>query len=164
MQDSIEQILERVSFEKKDKLQRILSRSMEISEDSTKRTTALYDNVLFKMEFFLSELEKLLNDVKKVNRFSIGMEILTVILEELGFEFEKEDAFIVYHLRGLGKFKIKDTKLRDQLKGQWGEHKEYILTDQEFSRTLKVLMRMGIIDYRKGNLTLKKEIIVRYKN
>ena len=80
------------------------------------------------------------------------------------FDVEKEDSFIIYHLRNLGKFKIREAKLKEELKGLWGEHKDYVLTDQEFARTLKVLMRMGIIEYRKGNLTLKKEMIIRYKD
>lgn len=163
MQETIQLIAEKIDLDKKENLVKFLVKSIKVSEDSGKRTTATYDNVLFKLGVFLEGLGKCLNNIPAAKRLTIGVDALVITLEELGFEIDKEDAFIIYHLRDLGKFKIRDAKLKEDLKGAWGEHKDYALTDQEFSRTLKVLMRMGLIDYRKGNLTLKKEMIIRYK-
>lgn len=164
MQETIENILERVELNKKDKLAVWLGRCIKTSDDSCKRTTATHDNVLFKMDVFFEGLAKSLNETVKEKKLLVGVEILEVVLDELGFEIEKEDAFLIYHLRDLGKFKITDKKLKEQLKGMWGQYKDYVLTDQEFSRTLKILMKMGLIDFRKGNLTLKKEVLIRYKD
>lgn len=164
MQEIIETIAEKLSFDKKDKVIQLLSRCISECTESGKRTTAMYDNVVIKVGPLLDAISKFLNDVPKINKFNFGVESIDIIFNELGLEIDKEDAFLIYHLRDLGKFKIRESKLKEELNILWKEHKEYVLDDQEFSRTLKVLMRMGILDYRKGNLTLKNEILIRYKN
>ena len=163
MQDTIEQILERVALAKKDGFTRTLNQSIVVSTDSGKRTEATHDNCTFKVHLFFDGLAKALNETPKINRMLAGVDILEIVLEELGFDSEREDAFLIYQLKDLGKFRITDKKFKDQMNALWGEHKDFILTDQEYSHTLKVLMRMGIIDYRRGNLSLKKEMLIRYK-
>ncbi len=164
MQETIEAILERIELNKKDELAKWLGRAITTSEDSTTRTTQTHENVLFKTDVFFEGLNQALNETVKEKKLLAGVNLVEVILDELGFEIDKEDAFVIYHLRDLGKFKITDKKLKEQLKGLWGQHKEYTLNDQEFARTLKHLMRMGLLDFRKGNMTMKKSIIIRYKD
>ena len=162
MQEIINNIVVKLPFEKKDKVVQLLSRCIKESLDSGKRTTATYENVVVMVEPLLDALSKFLNDVPKANKLPFGVESVFIIFNELGLEIDQEDAFFIYHLRDLGKFKIRGTKLKQELDILWKEHKEFILTEQEFARTMKVLMRMGILDYRKGNLTLKNEITIRY--
>lgn len=164
MQETIEAILERVELNKKDNLAKWLGRAISVSDDSTIRTTQTHQNILFKTDVFFEGLNQALNETVKEERLLTGVGLVEIVLDELGFEIEKEDAFIVYHLRDLGKFKITDKKLKEQLKGLWGQHKDYALDDQEFARTLKHLMRMGLLDFRKGNMTMKKSVIIRYKD
>ncbi|MBK24661.1 MAG: hypothetical protein CME70_11755 [Halobacteriovorax sp.] len=164
MQETIEAILERVELNKKDNLAKWLGRAISVSDDSTTRTTQTYQNILFKTDVFFEGLNQALNETVKEEKLLTGVGLVEIVLDELGFEIEKEDAFIVYHLRDLGKFKITDKKLKEQLKGLWGQHKDYALDDQEFARTLKHLMRMGLLDFRKGNMTMKKSVIIRYKD
>ncbi len=164
MQEILDTIIEKLPFEKKEKINQLLSRCIKESLDSGKRTTAAYENVVVKVGPLFEAISKFLNDVPTVNKLPFGIESIDIIFNELGLEIDKEDAFLIYHLRDLGKFKIRDSKLKQELDILWKEHTEYILDDQEFSRTMKVLMRMGILDYRKGNLTLKNEIMIRYKN
>jgi len=164
MQETIEAILERVELNKKDNLAKWLGRAISVSDDSTTRTTQTHQNILFKTDVFFEGLNQALNETVKEERLLTGVGLVEIVLDELGFEIEKEDAFIVYHLRDLGKFKITDKKLKEQLKGLWGQHKDYALDDQEFARTLKHLMRTGLLDFRKGNMTMKKSVIIRYKD
>ena len=164
MQEIINTIVEKLPFDKKDKVNQLLCHCIKESLDSGKRTTAEYENVVVKVEPLFQAISKFLNDVPTVNKLTFGVESIDIIFNELGLEIDKEDSFLIYHLRDLGKFKMRDSKLKEELNTLWKEHTEYALTDQEFSRTMKVLMRMGILDYRKGNLTLKNEIMIRYKN
>lgn len=164
MQETFDKIIERVNFVNKDKLPRFLDQCIRESTDTSKSTYAIHENVLFMLDAFYIGLQKVMNDVPKSDRLRLGVETLMIIFEELGHEIEKEDAFILYHLRDQGKFRLKESKLRDQLKNAWGEHKEYRLEDQDLSKALKEMMRMGIIDYRKGSLTVKPNVIIRYKN
>jgi hypothetical protein len=163
MQETIENIVEKVSFDKKEKFATFLNRCIMASTDTAKSTYAIHENVLFKTDVFFEGLAKFLNEVTKDKKLPLGVETLAIVFDELGFDLDKEDAFLLYHLRDLGKFKIKDTKLKQELKGLWGQYKEYALDDQDFSHALKALMRIGIIEYRRGNLSLKQQIIISYK-
>jgi hypothetical protein len=167
MNEIIQNIMGKVSFETNEYFSSFLTDCIKVSDDSSKSTYAIYENILFKMDAFQEGMSKYTNKVggiSKEKKFFLTIECLDVTLNELGLEIEKEDAFIIHHLRNLGKFKIREAKLRDQLNGLWGQYKEYALNDQDFSHTIKSLMRMGIIDYRKGNLSLKKNFIIRYRN
>lgn len=164
MQEVIEAILQRVSFEDKDKIKSFLYKCLKVSDDTYRSTYATHDNILFKLDAFFAGLPKIVNHVTKDKKFTLGIETLTIILEELAVEVEKEEVFILFHLKDLGKFSIRDSKLQTELKNVWAQHKEYAVEDQDFMRSIKTLMRLGLIDYRKGNLKNKKSLLVRYKN
>ncbi len=164
MHETIKIITERVNFEKKDKVSPFLNRCISLSKDTTKRANAIHENVLFKADAFFEGVTRLTNELTKNQKIRKGVETLQIVLEELGFEIEKEDTFILFHLRDLGKFKITDVKLREQLKVHWCQFKEYAIDDHDFSYSIRKLMKMGLIDYRKGRLNLKQNIIITYKN
>jgi hypothetical protein len=163
MQEVIQAIVDRVQFENKEKVQSFLNTCIKVSKDSNISTYAVHDNVHFKTYDFFKGLNKLTNDITKDKRLAISVDTLSVALEELGIELDPGEVFIVYHLRDQGKFRMKESKLKEQLKGMWGQNKEYALDDGEFSYALKSLMRKGIIEYRKGNLSLKPGFIISYK-
>lgn len=157
MQEIIQNITDRVSFDKKDKFSKFLYRCIKISKDYTG------SSVLFKINVFFEGLAKMTNSLPKAKKLVVGVETLTIVFEELGFELEPEEAFILYHLRDLGKFKIKDSKLKEQLAQPWKEHKEYALNDHDFSLTIKALTKMGLIEHKKGTLNLKLDLTVHFQ-
>lgn len=164
MQDTTTRITERVPFEDKEKFTSFINRCIKVSTETSKSTYAIYDNVVFKVDLFYEGLKKILNQFPTEKRAALGIQTITIIFEELYLEVEKEDVFLYYQLKDLGKFKIKDHKLKEDLKILWKTHKEFELNDQEFAYSIKELMRKGIIDYRKGSINLKKSILVRYRN
>ncbi len=164
MEEMISAILERSNIENKEKLSLFLSRCIKASPNTARSTYSEHENVLFMTDVFFDELKKITNDVTNEKKFLLGVETLFITLEELGLPVEKQDAFIVYQLKDLGKFKIKDKKLLSDLKGLWGQYKEYTVEESDFMYTIKNLMRMGIVNYRKGNLNLKQSIVISYKN
>ncbi|WP_127716827.1 hypothetical protein [Halobacteriovorax sp. HLS] len=163
MQEIIEEIVEKIDIARKDKLTRLLNDCIKVSKDTQTSTYADHDNVLFKLDLFFPGFEKISNDITKDKRLPIGVQALYTIFWALGLEIDQEEAFILYHLRNQGKFRLKEEKLKKDLKGMWGQHKEFALEDQDFSHALKSMMRMGIIDYRKGNLSLKKGVLITYR-
>jgi len=164
MQEIIKEILERVNFEDKIKVQTFLLRCIQVSSDTFKSTYAIHDNILFKLDTFFKDVHNLVNHVPKNKKLPLGIDTLKIVLEELSLDVDKEEVFILYHLRDLGNFKIRDSKLQTELKSLWGEYKEYAIEDKYFQRSLKHLMRIGLIEYRKGSLRLKKSLVIRYKN
>ena len=163
MLEVIQTIVDRVPFENKDKVKSFLNSCIKVSKDTNISTYAIHENVHFKTYDFFKGLNKLTNDITKTKRLSMVIDTLSIALEELGIDLDPGELFIVYHLRDQGKFRMKETKLKEQLLGAWGENKEYALCDLDFSYALKALMRIGILEYRKGNLSLKPGFIISYK-
>lgn len=156
-------ILERLNIEKKEKITRLLNNCLKIGINADKREHATSDEVIFKMENFFKGLPAALNEVPKDKKEAVTFHTIEVVLDELGLEVEKEECFILYHIRNLGKFRMKEDKLLAELKIEWKTHKEYAVDDNDFSYCLKRLMRAKIIDYRKRNLSLKQTLTLCYK-
>jgi hypothetical protein len=163
MQEVIDSIVEKVEIRKKDKFKELLKKCLHESTDTGKVSGSEHPNVVFKQELFLKGFSALINESDKDKNYSLGAESIFKMLEELGLEMEKEECFILHHLRDLGKFRKKDTDLLAELKPLWKQNAEYILEDGEFSYALKSLMRKRFITLRKGNLYLNPNIIIRYK-
>ncbi|MGK0367349.1 MAG: hypothetical protein ACI9QD_000483 [Thermoproteota archaeon] len=164
MQETIQVITEKVPLARKEKVSSLLKRCIRESKDTSKSTYAIHENILFKIDTFFIELSKVLNDIPKAQRIPLGVETLRIVLEELGVDIIKEEAFILYHLRDLGKFKIRDTKLKQELKIAYNQYKEFTVEESDMPHTIKDLMRMGVIEYRKGLLAISKNLVIRYKS
>lgn len=163
MQESIKRIVEKVNFEQKPRFSSFLNKCMKISWDSATNVYSSHENVLFITDVFFEGLSKFSNSLPKDVKISRGVETLLIIFEELGFDIEPEEAFIFFHLRDLGKFKIKEDKLKNELKSLWGIHKDHFLDDSDYKGALKNLIRANLIEYRKGTIGMSKEIIIIYK-
>lgn len=164
MHELLQKIVDRSSIEKKEKFAEYLNKCIKITTDNGNSTYGVHHLVEFRTTLFFELLAKISNAIANDKKLLLGVETLKIVLEELGFEVEPEDAFILFYLRDLGKFKIKDVKLREQLKGIWPQYKEFALDDQSFAHAIKTMRRMGLIEYRKGSLTLNQNIVVSYKN
>ena len=154
MQEIIQEITEKSQFTQKDKFAKFLYKCIKISKDYTG------SSVLFKINIFFDSLAKMSNSLPKDQKLLAGVETLSIVFDALGFGIEPEEAFVLYHLRDLGKFKIKESKLKEQLAQPWKQHKEYALNDHDYTLTIKALTRMGLIEHKKGNLNLKLDIII----
>lgn len=163
MQETIQDIVEKVSFENKDKFSKFLYTCLKISKDNANTSSTIFYHVQLKVNLFFEGLAKLTNSLPKEKKLLLGVETLKIVFETLGFEMDKEEAFIMFHLRDLGKFKVKDTKLREQLEPLWKQYQDYKLNDQDFSHSIKALRRMGLIEYRKGSLNLRQSIEISHK-
>ena len=109
----------------------------------------------------LLEPKKILNANFKP-RFSFNGQFCT-IFDEFDINVSPEEAFIIFNLKDLGKFRTKDKKLLNDLKGFWGTHKEYALEDSDFNETLRELKNVGLIDFRRGAITLPENLVIKLK-
>ncbi|MCO4795167.1 MAG: hypothetical protein KC493_15730 [Bacteriovoracaceae bacterium] len=163
MEETINAIVEKIRFEKKQKFSELITKAIYICKDTEKGPRAAHDNVVFKIDTLFAGFPDFINEFGKDKKYEAGVEALSVICEELGVDIDKEECFILFHLRDLGKFRLKESKLHAELKILWRQYKNYELNDQDFSRSLKSLMRMKFINYRKGNLQINKTVLIRYK-
>lgn len=163
MQEIVKNILEKVSFEQKSRFSTFLNKSLSISYDTPTNTYSSHENVLFITDVFFQGLSKFSNCLPKDQKVIKGVETLLILFEELGFDISPQEAFIFFHLRSLGKFKIKEDKLKNELKSLWGIHKNFYLDESEFKGCLKHLMKSNLIEYKKGTISIRQEIIIIYK-
>jgi len=164
MQETIDRIVEKLNFKNSDKFGILLSKCIKVSDDSTKSTYAVHDNVIFKMDVLFKGFSPWNNEFGKENKYESGVAALSTIFEELGVEIEKSECFILFHIRDLGKFRMREDKLKAELIPLWkSTYKHYALEGNDFSYAIKNLMRLKLIDYRRGNLHLKPFVLLRYK-
>ncbi len=163
MQEIIENILSKVELENEEKLRIHLERSLRISTDTFKSTYATEDNIVFKVEVFFKTLQNVLTEFKADVRTTFGVNLLSLIFEELGMEIEPAECFILHHIRNLGKFRVRQDNLYKELQVEWKTFKGFEIEESDFSYTLKNLMRADLIEYRRKNILINKQIIIRFK-
>lgn len=159
----IENLLETIPFKRKELFSEHLQKCLHVSNYSEGRTFNYNEFVTFKVDSFFKGFGPFQSEYGKNRAYQAGVEALRTISEEFGLELEEAECFIWFHLRKLGKFKVKEDVLRAELKAVWKEYQEYALDDQDLSYALKNLMRSKCIDYRKRNIQLKKTLIIRYR-
>ena len=163
MDEVFENILLKIQFSKKELFLDLLKKCLHISNETTKSTYATHDNVAFKVDTFFAGFPTFINEFGKDKQYESAVEALSVICEEIGLEVEKSECFILYHIRDLGKFKLKEAKLLQELKVLWQQYKHYTIEDGSFTRSLYNLEKFRFIEYRRGCITLNRTVIIRYK-
>lgn len=163
MEEVIASIIEKINFKRKDEFSDLLNKSMYSLSETAEEAHPNYDTIMLKIDVFFKGFDTFHNEFGKDKKYESGVEALSVMFEELGVEIEKTECFIIFHLKDLGKFRIKETKLHNELKSAWGQYKHYKLEDGDFSYALKSLMRKKLIYYRRGTIQLKPSILLRYR-
>ncbi|WP_412463184.1 hypothetical protein [Halobacteriovorax sp. RT-2-6] len=166
LQETLEEILERVEFKKMDQFEELLHKCIHVSNDSSKSTYAIYENMVFKLDAFFKGFVNFQNEFGKDKKYIAAVHALSAICYGLGIELEDEELFIIYHLKDQGKFRKREKDLHAELKNLWAgyPYKEFAMADVDFSHSLKNLMRAKFIDYRRGNLHINQSLIIRFKD
>ena len=163
MPEDIENIVESIEFEKKEEFRILLQKSIQVSTDSSNDELLENPNLVFKLDTFFKGFPLFINEFGKDKKYRAGVHALKTILENLGVDIEEEDCFILFHVRDLGKFRKREEKLYAELTELWGRYKDYKLEKQDFSYSLKELMRKKLIGYRRGNITFNPSVLIRYR-
>jgi hypothetical protein len=166
MQEVIDNITEKIRFQKKEAFSQFLNKCIHIYKPvkyDEREELRDYKSVVFKLNTFFKNFSPFQSEFGTDKKYEAGVEALYVISDELGIEIDKSECFILFHLRDQGKFKIKEEKLFKELKSLWPHYKEYELADQDFSRALRNLRDERMIDYRKRTLVPCPTVLIRYK-
>lgn len=156
------EIIESVEFTAMDKFEDLIKKSISMAIISGEDNPSL-QSVSLKFGVLLDGLGFFANSKGKEHAPKVGADTLLAIAKALQFEMDPEEAFLLFSLRGLGKFRKKEADLKNDLKGLWKRFPEYTLDDQDFSRALKSLMRDKFIQYRKGSIHLNPSFVIRYR-
>lgn len=163
MEEMIDSIVEKVSFEKKDKFKKLLQESIRIVRKRDKdKEDSPYESVAFKLDVLFQGFSPFINHFGKDKKYESGVEALSAICEVLELGIDRSECFIIFHIRELGKFRMKESTLLEELRPLWSKYKAYKLEGVDFSYSLKNLMKYKFIAYRKGNLHLNSTIMLRY--
>ncbi len=156
------EILQNVDFTAMDKfevlIKKTISGAMISGEDNPDMVS-----LSFKLGQLLEGLVYFANTKGKDKAPDLGAKTLLTITNALQFELDEGEAFLLYHLNTISKFRKKESELLAELKRLWIQFPEYAMEDREFSRALKSLMRDKFINYRKGNLQLNPTFVIRYR-
>ena len=144
-------------------LQRLLNTTFSIVSDSIEEKGYEMADVQFQIAKFLKELPKSINGIKRSELYAKGADLLCLLFNSLNVEITKEECFIFFHLRELGKFRTKEDIVFKELKSEWGMHKDYALEEDDFLEAVRELKNHGLIGHRRGTITLNDATVFRYK-
>lgn len=153
MEEMIERIIEKVDLKNSVNFGYLIKNSIKLIEESNSL-------IEFKLDRFFQGSGVITNECGKAHTYDVGVLTLKVIFEELHLDISDNECFILFHLRGLGKFKVKESKLLQELKVLWAQYPKYKLTDSELSSALKDLSNSDFISYRKSTVQLNKSVMV----
>jgi hypothetical protein len=165
VQEMIENIVEKSAISKKVVYASHLKKCIqEFHEVEGERVDPRFHKVIFKLNDFFKGFSPFIHEYGKEKKYEAGVEALQKICDELGLEVDENECFVLFHLRDLGKFRMKESKLHQELKALWKKtYKDYEIGDVEFSRVLRNLRDEKLIKYRRGNMSLCQNIILKYK-
>lgn len=163
LEEVFQGILDKVELSAMDKFESLLHRSISIAIIPDHDPKPYIETVSFKFGILLEGLDTFANSKGKTSAQVVGTNLLMAILEGLQFEMDESDCFILFQLRKLGKFRKKESELLGELKRLWKTYPDYELSDGDFSRALKFLMREKLILYRKGSIHVNTSFILRYR-
>lgn len=156
-------ILEKVDLTAKDKFETLLKKSITVAVIPSSDPKPYIETISFKFGPLLEGLDYFSKNKGKEGAQVTGTEILMTILEALQFEVDESECFLMFQLRKLGRFRKREKDFLSELKRLWKEYPQYELSDGEFSRALKSLMREKLILYRKGSIQINTSFIIRYR-
>ncbi len=114
----------------------------------------------FRVPKFLKGLKALLNEVPANKIPEVVVHILQTCFKHLGIELTDQECFVLYQLRDLGKFRLKDAKLLQDLEKQFGQFPQYKVDKTELKHVLYELKAIKLIDVRRGSITLTEQITI----
>lgn len=157
MERLFENIIERINLKESEYLKNLL-------KNSIKRFKEDKPDIYFGIVTFLQGSSTLRNgSYQNNNKYETELFAFKVVCDELGFALEDEECFVLFHLRNLGKFKIKEDKLLQELKTLWKEYPKYAMEDRELTYSLKELKKLKFISYRRSTIQISNGLSVIYK-
>ncbi len=159
MMNAKQEILEKLDIKNKAGLSQLLDNSTTIVR-SLNQMTLPTPVMEFKISRFLKGLKPILNEVGHKEVGSVATQILKTTFAEFGLELSEQECFVLFQLRDLGKFRIKDSKLFSDLEKEWNINPEFKVEKAEFKYVLYELKSVKLIDIRRGSITLTEQIIV----
>lgn len=156
------EIFEKTQFSSHDKFDTLIKSTITRAIIENDRRPDMI-SISFKFGTLLAQLNPFASSTGKENTLKLGTETLLAITNALQFELEESEAFLLFQLRQVGKFRKKESDLHNELKKLWKQYPEYEMEDRDFSRSLKNLMREKFIEYRRGNIKINPAFIIRYR-
>lgn len=154
-----EQIIERLEIKNEVGLSHLLTNCMVVHK---MLNNMVLDNPVteFKIPKFLQGIKPILNEVSKKEFMLNVVEIIKIVFDSFDYELSDEEIFILYSLRDLGRFKIKDSKLLSDLEKEYSQYPAYKVEKAEFKQILRELKNVGLIDLRRGAIMLSERVML----
>ncbi len=152
-------VLEEIELKQENKLSHLYTNSLKSLGmlNNMKLDTPVLE---FKLQIFLKGLESVINEVPKKEKMNTIVKIMQITFEKLGYEVEPNEAYVLYQIRDLGRFRLKDDKLWKDLEKSWGEHPQFRFEKSDYKVILNGLKNIRFIDTRRGSITLGENIII----
>ena len=155
----MDEILGDIQLKNQAKFSKLLSQCMVLQRmlNSMDLDNPVYE---FKIQKFFKELPPLLSEYPRKERMSLILELSQNIFKHFGYELSLSECFVLFELREIGKFRLKDDKFFATLDKSWQEYSDYRLDKDEFKYALKELKNIKLIDLRRGAIMMSPEVVL----
>lgn len=158
--DLKEKILEKIEIKNEMALSTLLNKNLTLQRNLNSMTLEK-PVVEFKIQHFLRGLDSIVSEMKKQDAMEAKMLIIQTLFENWDYSLSLPECFVIYQLRDLGKFRLKDDKFMQQLTPLWQSFPDYELDKTELKQSLKDLKNLKVLDYRKGTIIFVSSMILR---
>jgi hypothetical protein len=150
-------IVEKVDIKNKSGLSQLLGSSIKYIRmlNSMELTEPVIE---FRLVFFLKGIKPILNEVPNKDVGISAVNIIQTTFDIFGYSLSEEECFLLYALKDMGKFKVKDSKLFSDLENEWGGYPQFKMEKQEFKHALNELKNIKIIDVRRGAVVVVDQV------
>ena len=157
--DIKEKILEKIELKSTVSLSQLITKNFKTERmlNSMELATPV---TIFRIQHFLRGLSSIVSEFKKQEAMSAIVKIIQTVFEQWEYEFTEQECFVIYHLKDLGKFRLKDDKFYTQLENEWSTFSIYRMDKSEFEQSLKDLKNLKVIDLRRGTIMFNPTVIL----
>jgi hypothetical protein len=114
----------------------------------------------FKIPKFLLGIKPILNEVPKRDFTTTAIRIIKIVFDKFDYELSDKEILALYEIRGLGKFKKKDSVLLEELNKEYSGQADYTYEKYELRDILKELKNIGLIDFRRGAIMISDRVML----
>ena len=154
-----EKIIEQLEIKNTQALSVLLTESLTVHKMLNNRPLPSPATEL-KIGKFLKGIHLVFNDKAKQEKILSIITMIQIVFGEFDIELSQEEALVFYSLKDQGRFRVKDDKLYSQLCDEYGYIKDIQIDKSEFKDILKELKNVGLIDLRRGTVTLGERVML----
>lgn len=114
-----------------------------------------------RIQHFLRGLAPLVSELNQKRAMEVKLLMIQTLFDHWDYSLSLVECFVIYNLKDLGRFRLKEDKLFNQLMEQWSSYPDYKVERSDLKQILKDLKNLKVIELRRGTVLFASSMILR---